>query len=94
MHKYRPETRKQKRLRLLNQAQAVVSGQKKISVKRPSMLKFGINHVTSLIEEKKAKLVLIAHDVNPVELIVWLPALCRKMNVPYCIVKGKARLGL
>lgn len=58
------------------------------------MLKFGINHVTSLIEEKKAKLVLIAHDVNPVELIVWLPALCRKMNVPYCIVKGKARLGL
>jgi len=22
-----------------------------------------------------------------------LPALCRKMGVPYCIVKGKARLG-
>jgi len=26
-------------------------------------------------------------------LVVWMPALCRKMNVPYCIVKGKARLG-
>jgi len=37
--------------------------------------------------------VLIAHDVDPIELVVWLPALCRKMNVPYCIVKGKARLG-
>lgn len=24
---------------------------------------------------------------------MWLPALCRKMDVPYCIVKGKARLG-
>ena len=24
---------------------------------------------------------------------MWLPALCRKMGVPYCIVKGKARLG-
>lgn len=36
---------------------------------------------------------LIAHDVDPIELVVWLPALCRKMNVPYCIVKGKARLG-
>ncbi|WP_411027376.1 ribosomal L7Ae/L30e/S12e/Gadd45 family protein, partial [Salmonella sp. s54925] len=24
---------------------------------------------------------------------MWLPALCRKMNVPYCIIKGKARLG-
>lgn len=22
-----------------------------------------------------------------------MPALCRKMGVPYCIVKGKARLG-
>ena len=36
---------------------------------------------------------LIAHDVEPVELVVWLPALCRKMGVPYAIVKGKARLG-
>ena len=27
------------------------------------------------------------------QLVIWLPALCRKMGVPYCIVKGKARLG-
>jgi len=46
-----------------------------------------------LIEQKKAKLVLIAHDVDPVELVLWLPALCRKMDIPYVIVKGKARLG-
>ncbi|KAJ1990796.1 60S ribosomal protein L8, partial [Coemansia thaxteri] len=26
-------------------------------------------------------------------LVIWLPALCRKMGVPYCIVKSKARLG-
>jgi len=32
-------------------------------------------------------------QVDPIELVVWLPALCRKMDVPYCIVKGKARLG-
>merc|ERR1712127_963419 len=49
--------------------------------------------ITSLVEQKKAKLVIIAHDVDPIELVVWLPALCRKMDVPYCIVKGKARLG-
>jgi len=36
---------------------------------------------------------VIAHDVEPIELVVWLPALCRKMNVPYVIVKGKSRLG-
>merc|ERR1712008_407756 len=35
----------------------------------------------------------MGHDVDPIELVVWLPALCRKMNVPYAIVKGKARLG-
>jgi len=37
--------------------------------------------------------VVIAHDVEPIELVVWLPALCRKMNVPFVIVKGKSRLG-
>ena len=36
---------------------------------------------------------VIAHDVDPIELVMHLPALCRKMNVPYCIIKGKARLG-
>ncbi|GFH33474.1 ribosomal_L7Ae domain-containing protein [Haematococcus lacustris] len=38
-------------------------------------------------------MVVIAHDVDPLELVVWLPALCKKMGVPYCIVKCKARLG-
>lgn len=45
------------------------------------------------MEEKKAQLVLIANDVDPIELVLWLPALCRKMNVPFMIVKDKARLG-
>ncbi len=35
----------------------------------------------------------MAHDVDPIELLVWLPALCRKKGIPYCFVKGKARLG-
>jgi len=61
--------------------------------KKPVVIKYGINHITKLIESKKAKLVCIAHDVDPIEIVVWLPALCRKMGVPYCIVKGKARLG-
>jgi len=61
--------------------------------KKPYVLKYGINHITALIEQKKAQLVIIANDVDPVELVVWLPALCRKMQVPYCIVKNKARLG-
>ena len=61
--------------------------------KKPLFVKYGLNHVVALIEAKKANLVVIAHDVDPIELVVFLPALCRKMGVPYVIVKGKARLG-
>lgn len=46
-----------------------------------------------MVESGEAKLVVIAHDVDPIELVVWLPALCRKLDIPYAIVKGKARLG-
>ena len=113
--------------RLLKKAEAEKDG-KAAESKKPIVVKFGINHVTYLVEQVrsdpaptpppvtrlhcagrcattmcltragvrsqgKAQLVVIAHDVDPIELVVWLPALCRKMNVPYCIVKGKARLG-
>merc|ERR1712146_184003 len=63
------------------------------TAKKPTFVKYGVNHVTKLIEQKKAQLVVIAHDVDPIELVLYLPALCRKMDIPYCIVKGKARLG-
>merc|ERR1719371_93278 len=60
---------------------------------KPQVLKYGLNHVTTLVENKVAKLVVIAHDVEPIEMVCWLPALCRKKDVPYCIIKGKGRLG-
>merc|ERR1712242_151359 len=60
---------------------------------KPMHLKFGLNHVTTLVEENKAKMVVIAHDVDPIELVVHLPALCRKKGVPFCFVRGKANLG-
>jgi large subunit ribosomal protein L7Ae len=56
-------------------------------------IKFGLNHVTTLVEQNKAKMVIIAHDVDPVELVIHLPALCRKKGVPFCFVRGKANLG-
>jgi len=64
-----------------------------VPTKRPPVIRSGINTVTTLIEQKKAQLVVIAHDVEPIEVILFLPALCRKMGVPYCIVKNKSRLG-
>lgn len=133
-----------------------VTSEKEMS---PPPLPSGVNTITTLVENKKAQLVVIAHDVDPIEvctfffcesmdfrkaapchdvwisspevsvwietdelfnpehgaqtssllhrfgsreisivllllqLVIFLPALCRKMGVPYCIVKGKARLG-
>ncbi|KAJ6298812.1 hypothetical protein OIU76_019886 [Salix suchowensis] len=90
--KCRPEDEAAKKERLLRKAQAETEG-KTVEAKKPIAVKYGLNHVTYLIEQKKAQLVVIAHDVDPIELVVWLPALCRKMEIPYCIVKGKSRLG-
>jgi len=92
---YRPESHDEKKKRQQSIAAEQVKG-KDTAVKtstKPLFVKYGLNHITHLVETKKAKLVVIAHDVEPIELVVWLPALCRKMNVPYCIVKGKSRLG-
>jgi large subunit ribosomal protein L7Ae len=92
---YRPESREEKNKRLKALAESK-TGDKKEEPKqstKPVFIKYGLNHVTDLIEQKRAKLVVIAHDVDPIELVVWLPALCRKMNIPYVIVKGKSRLG-
>lgn len=91
--KYQPETKAAKTQRLEKLAEAKAAGQNAQTGPAPNVLKFGLKHITTLVEQKKASLVVIAHDVDPIELVVWLPALCRKMNVPYAIVKGKSRLG-
>jgi len=96
LHKYRPETKQAKKQRIIAAAKEVAEKKEQKKAEAPKsgpVLEYGLNHVTSLIEKKKAKLVVIAHDVEPIELVVWLPTLCRKMDVPYVIVKSKARLG-
>lgn len=92
MSKYRPETNAAKKQRIKEMAAAAAGGES-TSAKVPNCIKFGLKHVTTLIEEKKAELVVIACDTDPIELVLWMPALCRKMDVPFMIVKNKARLG-
>lgn len=94
LNKYRPESKTEKKERLLKEATAIKEGKKKEDVsKKPYAVKYGLNHVVGLIENKKASLVLIPNDVDPIELVIFLPALCKKMGIPYAIIKGKARLG-
>ena len=92
LEKYTPETKKEKKERLKNEAKEE-KGKEKKDGKKPIVLKYGLNHVTYLIEQKRAKLVLIAADVDPIETVVFLPTLCKTMDVPYAIVSSKARLG-
>merc|ERR1711881_622224 len=90
----RPGSKTEKKERLVKEATAISEGKKREDVsKKLYTVKYGLNHVVGLIENKKANLVLIANDVDPIELVVFLPALCRKMGVPYAIIKGKSRLG-
>merc|ERR1739838_644726 len=91
--KYAPENKEQKKQRLIARAKARAAGEPDQPTPRPTVLAQGINKIVNLVERKKAHLVVIAHDVDPIEIVVFLPALCRKMDVPYCIVKGKSRLG-
>ena len=102
LQKYAPETRKEKQERLKKEAQNVVKEEKKDKKEKkekkkegpkPVYVKCGLNHVTYLVEQKRAKLVLIAADVDPIETVIFLPTLCKSMDIPYAIVPSKARLG-
>ena len=97
LENYTPETKKEKKERLKKEAKDQVKDKKekdkKKDGKKPVSLKCGLNHVTYLVEQKRAKLVLIAADVDPIETVVFLPSLCKTMDIPYAIVPSKERLG-
>lgn len=72
LEKYRPESELAKKQRLKSEAEAKAKGKDKAPSKRPNTLKAGTNTVTKLIEQKKAQLVVIAHDVDPIEVIFFV----------------------
>lgn len=92
--KYAPETRKERKARLAKVAEEKKKNPKKtISTKAPVAIVTGLQEVTRTVEKKTAKLVVIANNVDPLELVLWMPTLCRSQKIPYAIVKDKARLG-
>ena len=54
----------------------------------------GINEVTKAIERATAKLVVIAKDVNPKEIIQHIPLLCKEKNIPCEEVDSMEKLGI
>ncbi|MCW3136308.1 MAG: 50S ribosomal protein L7Ae [Canidatus Methanoxibalbensis ujae] len=55
-------------------------------------VKRGTNETTKTVERGLAKLVYIAEDVNPEEIVMHLPPLCDEKNIPYIYVKSQRDL--
>ncbi|CAD2106912.1 60S ribosomal protein L7-3, putative [Plasmodium vinckei] len=92
LKEYKPESKSEKKERLLQKAKDDLN-KTQSKDKKPLMIKYGIKHITKLIERKNCSLVVIASDVTPIELVLFLPALCRMKDIPYCFVKSKSSLG-
>src|SRR5690349_6744465 len=56
-------------------------------------VRVGTNEVTKSSERAEAKLVVMAEDVDPVEILVHVPMLCEEKRIPYIYVPKKQRLG-
>lgn len=60
---------------------------------RTGKVRRGTNETTKAVERGIAKLVVIAEDVDPPEVVAHLPLLCDERKVPYVYVPSKAKLG-
>jgi large subunit ribosomal protein L7Ae len=56
-------------------------------------IRVGTNEVTKSSERAEAKMVIMAEDVDPVEILVHIPMLCEEKRIPYIYVPKKQRLG-
>lgn len=63
------------------------------AAKTTGKIKKGVNEATKAIERGIAKLVLVAKDVNPAEVVMHLAPLCREKNIPLIEVPSKEELG-
>jgi len=60
---------------------------------RTGSVRKGTNETTKAIERGQARLVIIAEDVEPPEVVAHLPILCEERKTPYVFVPSKAKLG-
>ncbi|NHJ86362.1 MAG: 50S ribosomal protein L7ae [Asgard group archaeon] len=76
-----PEELKQEALKVLEKARDTGKTRK------------GTNETTKAIERNQAKLVLIASDVQPEEIVMHLPLLCEEKNIPYVVCGSRKDIG-
>ena len=60
---------------------------------KSGVVRKGTNEATKAVERSQAKLVVIAEDVDPPEVVAHLPLLCEERKIPYVFVPNKDKLG-
>jgi len=65
----------------------------KVAKKNDKFVRRGTNETTKAIERSTAKLVFISLDVDPAEIVGYLPLLCEDKKVPYVYVQTRKDLG-
>lgn len=61
--------------------------------KSSGKIRRGVNETTKCIERGLAKLVIMAEDVTPEEVLMHLPVLCKEKKVAFTYVPSKQELG-
>ena len=60
---------------------------------KTGVVRKGTNETTKAVERAQAKLVVIAEDVDPPEVVAHLPLLCEERKIPYIFVPSKQKIG-
>ncbi len=63
------------------------------SARTTGKIKKGTNEVTKAVERGTAKLVVLAKDVSPPEVLMHLPLLAKEKGIPFVQVDKKEELG-
>lgn len=56
-------------------------------------LKKGANEATKTLNRGICEFIIMAADIEPIEIVLHLPLLCEDKNVPYVFVPSKIALG-
>jgi len=56
-------------------------------------LRKGANEATKTLNRGIAEFIVMAADVEPLEILLHLPLLCEDKNVPYVFIRSKQALG-
>lgn len=62
--------------------------------RKTGKIRKGTNEVTKSIEKGQAKIVAIAKDANPKEIIMHIPVLCKEKGIPCIEVSTREELGV